>query len=288
MNENSENILDIIEQKLPSLKRSQEKVAHFVLSNPEEVTNLRLSDIAAKAEVSEPSVIRFCVSVGYSGFQELKIEIAKSLAYASTASHSAISADDGPDEVIAKIFDFNMHSLNRVRSKLSEEQILSAVDIITTAQQIQFFGLGASGISAIDAQQKFPLFGKPCGAVTDSHQMIVTAAMLRPGDVVIAISNTGATREILQACRVAQMQGAKVIGLSGSLDKPLAQRCDCPIVIETLENTDLYTPTISRIAAMIVIDIISTLVSMRLTDEHQDKIIEMKRTLSDVRATGFP
>lgn len=282
-----DNLLETISRHLPSLKRSQAKVAKFVLENPGEVTGMRLSDIAARTEVSEPSVIRFCVSVGCSGYQELKIELAKSLAYARSTSHSAISGTDGPSDVIAKVFDFNLSSLNWVRSKLNEDQILQAVDILVEANQIQFFGFGASGISAMDAQQKFPLFGRPCGAVVDGHQMVITGAMLRDGDVIVAISNTGTTREVLQACKVAQERGARVIGVTKSKDSPLAQRSDVPIVVETLENTDLYTPTISRIAVMVVIDILSTLTSLKLPEDHQENIRRMKRILSDVRSTGL-
>ncbi len=287
MNRPDDNLLETISRHLPSLKRSQAKVAHFVLANPNEVTGMRLSDIAAKAEVSEPSVIRFCVSVGCSGYQELKIELAKSLAFARSTSHSAISATDGPSDVIAKVFDFNLSSLNWVRSKLDEDQIFRAVKVLSKANQIQFYGFGASGISAMDAQQKFPLFGRPCGAVVDGHQMVITSAMMRAGDAIVAISNTGNTREVIQACKVAQERGAQVIGLTQSSESPLAQRCDVTIVVETLENTDLYTPTISRIAVMVVIDILSTLTSLTLPEDHQENIREMKRILSDVRSTGL-
>lgn len=287
MNKTDDNLLETISRHLPALKRSQAKVAQFVLANASEVTGMRLSEIAARTEVSEPSVIRFCVSVGCSGYQDLKIELAKSLAFARSTSHSAISQTDGPHDIITKVFDFNLSSLNWVRSNLNENQIMRAVDILTKANQIQFFGFGASGISAMDAQQKFPLFGRPCGAVVDGHQMIITGAMMHMGDVIVAISNTGTTREVLQACNVAQERGALVIGLTRSFDSPLAQRCNAPIIIETLENTDLYTPTISRIAVMVVIDILSTLTSLKLSENHQENIREMKRILSNVRSTGL-
>ena len=169
---------------------------------------MRLSDIAARTEVSEPSVIRFCATIGCSGYQDMKIALARSLAYARSTSHSEISKNDDVSSVIDKIIDFNLSSLNWVRSKLDQNQIIAAVDVLSKARQIQFFGFGASGIAALDAQQKFPLFGKPCGAPTDSHQMMITAAMLQEGDAVVALSNTGTTREILQAVQVARDRGA--------------------------------------------------------------------------------
>ena len=282
-----DNLLETISRHLPNLKRSQAKVAAFVLANPADVTNMRLSDIAARTEVSEPSVIRFCTSIGCSGYQDMKIALARSLAYARSTSHSEISKNDDVSSVIDKIIDFNLSSLNWVRSKLDQNQIIEAVEVLSKARQIQFFGFGASGIAALDAQQKFPLFGKPCGAPTDSHQMMITAAMLQEGDAVVAVSNTGTTREILQAVQVARDRGALVVGISGGSDSPLSRKSDVFIAVETLENTDLYTPTISRIAAMVVIDILSTLASLRLPEDHQDRIREMKSMLSDVRSTGM-
>lgn len=287
MNKPDDNLLERISRHLPELKRSQRKVADFVLEHPAAVTEMRLSDIAGKTGVSEPSVIRFCVSVGCSGYQDLKIALARSLAYGRATSHSAISPVDDLDDVIDKIFDFNLSSLNWVRSKLDQTQIVRAVDALDAARQIQFFGFGASAIAALDAQQKFPLFGKPCGAPTDGHQMMITAAMLQKNDVVVGISNTGTTREILQAVQVARDRGAVVIGITGAPDTPLARRSDIVISVETLENTDLYTPTISRIAAMVVIDILSTLASLRLPKDHQTRIADMKTLLSDIRNTGM-
>jgi RpiR family carbohydrate utilization transcriptional regulator len=144
------------------------------------------------------------------------------------------------------------------------------------------FGFGASGIVARDAQQKFPLFGIPCGAELDSHQQVMVASMMKPGEVAFVISNTGTTRSIIEIARIARDNGATIICLTGS-DSPLASYCDVALIVETLENTNMYTPTISRIAALVVIDILSTSVAMRRSPEHQNRVQQMKRQLSDMR-----
>jgi len=135
----------------------------------------------------------------------------------------------------------------------------------------------------LDAAQKFPLFGAPCSALTDGHQMLMASAMLRPGDVAVAISNTGTTVEVVRAAKVAQERGATTIGVTGSRG-PLLAFCDIAIVAETLENTDLFTPTVSRLSAMIVVDILSTAVSLGRSGLEQDRIAEMKRRLYEVRS----
>ena len=149
----------------------------------------------------------------------------------------------------------------------------------------EFFGFGASGIVALDAQQKFPLFGVPCVAHQDSHQQFIAASMLKPGDAVVAISNTGATRSLIEVARTARERGASVIVITGS-NSPLASFSDVAVIAETLENTDVYTPTTSRLAALVIIDILSTSVALRKGDAHTLAVLEMKKRLADMRSTG--
>jgi RpiR family transcriptional regulator, carbohydrate utilization regulator len=154
------------------------------------------------------------------------------------------------------------------------------------ARRIEFYGFGASGIVAQDAQQKFPLFGVPCVAQQDSHQMLIAASMVGPGDVVVAISNTGATRSLIEVVRTARERSASVVVITGS-DSPVTRYADVAIVAATLENTNVYTPTISRLAALIVIDILSTSVSIKRGEQHQRDVASMKRRLAEARVTGL-
>lgn len=157
-----------------------------------------------------------------------------------------------------------------------------AIDVLCEAKSIEFFGFSASGAVARDAQQKFPLFGVPCGARLDSHQQLMVASMMKPGDIAFVISNTGTTRSIIEIARIARENGAKVISLTGS-DSLLTTYCDVSIIVETLENTNTYTPTISRIAAPVVIEILPTTVGMRRPQEEQARVTGMKRQRTDMR-----
>jgi RpiR family carbohydrate utilization transcriptional regulator len=106
--------------------------------------------------------------------------------------------------------------------------------------------------------------------------------MTQPGDVAVAISNTGNTIAIIDIAKVARKNGATVIGISGS-DSPLIRNCDVGLIVETLENTDIYTPTISRIAGLVVIDILATGVALRRDAAHDAKLSRMKRRLAAMR-----
>lgn len=276
------NIIEIIRTMRPELRKSDRKVADVVLEDPRRIMNATVGETAALADVSQPTVLRFTTAIGCSGFQDFKIRLAQSLAFGTPATHSVLLDTDGPEVIAEKIFDYTMTSLDWARSKLDKVALNKAIDVLSAARSIVFFGFGASGIVARDAQQKFPLFGVPCGAELDSHQQLMVASMMTPGDVAFVISNTGTTRSIIEIARIARDNGAVVICLTGS-ESPLTHYCDVALIVETLENTNMYTPTISRIAALVVIDILSTSVAMRRPESERARISQMKRQLSDMR-----
>jgi DNA-binding MurR/RpiR family transcriptional regulator len=109
--------------------------------------------------------------------------------------------------------------------------------------------------------------------------------MLKPGDAVVAISNTGSTRSLIEVARTARERGASVIVITGS-NSPLTSFSDVAVIAETLENTDVYTPTTSRLAALVIIDILSTSVALRKGDAHMLAVLDMKKRLADMRSTG--
>ncbi|WP_375573320.1 MurR/RpiR family transcriptional regulator [Ahrensia marina] len=280
-----DNLLEVITRGLPNLRKSERRVAETLLADPSSVLSITLAELARRSDVSEPTVIRFALAIGCEGFRDLRVKLARSLAFARTTSHSAISKTDDLSALIGKVFDFNLSNLNWVRARLDQQTIQQAVDALRQANRIEFFGYGASGVVALDAQQKFPLFGVPCGAPLDGHQMIMTAAMLQPGDVAVAISNTGETEQVRQATRLARERGATTIGITGT-QSPLLEDCDIGVLVETLENTDLYTPTVSRLSAMVVIDILSTAVSLARDESDQTRFAEMKAVLARTRASN--
>ena len=279
------NILEVISRRYPELRKSDRKVADLVSADPGWVLRAKLAETARAAGVSEPTVMRFCVAIGCAGYQDFKIQLAQCLALGITPSQSTITADDPPANVAVKVFDFTLTSLDWARKKLDTAAIARAVDVLVAAKRIEFFGFGASSIVARDAQQKFPLFGVPCGAPTDAHQQFITASLLQPGDVVVAISNTGVARSLIEVVRKARENGAKIVGISGS-HTPLLRYCDVEIVVETLENTNLYTPMISRIAALVIVDILATSVALRRGPEQARRVLDMKQHLTELRATG--
>ncbi|OON38694.1 RpiR family transcriptional regulator [Izhakiella australiensis] len=280
-----QNILEIIRTCRADLRKSDRKVANVVLDDPKLILNDTVAELAARAEVSQPTVLRFCNAIGCSGYPDFKLRLAQSLALGMPATHSVLAGSDTPDQVVEKIFDYTLTSLDWARYHLDKAAIGNAIEMLIAARRIEFFGFGASGIVARDGQQKFPLFGVPCGVEVDFHQQIMQASMLEAGDTCVLISNTGVTRTLMDVARIAKERGAAVLGIVGASDAPLKSYCDVTLVVETLENTSIYTPMTSRIAALVIMDILSTAVALRRDEDqdHQQAFIAMKQRLNEAR-----
>ena len=277
------NVLELILVSLPALRKSDRRVAELILSDPQAALGATVAETARQAQVSEPTVMRFCAALGFDGFQDFKLKLAHSVALGMPATQSVLKAADTPQALADKVFDYTMTSLDWARNQLDHAAVGRAIELLTAARRIEFFGFGASWIVAADAQQKFPLFGVPCLVHTDSHQQFIAASMMQPGDVAVAISNTGRTTAVLDVIRAAREMGATVIGISGRAGR-MGLLCDLLLVVETLENTDIYTPITSRLAALVLVDILAVGVAMRRGSTHQKRIAGMKRRLSAMRS----
>ncbi len=277
------NVLELILVRLPNLRKSDRRVAEHILLDPQAALRATVAETARHAKVSEPTVMRFCAALGFDGFQDFKLKLAHSVALGMPATQSVLEAADTPQALADKVFDYTMTSLDWARSQLDHEALGKAIGLLTAAKRIEFFGFGASWIVAADAQQKFPLFGVPCLVHTDSHQQFIAASMMQPGDVAVAISNTGRTTAVLDVIRAAREMGATVIGISGRAGR-MSQLCDLLLIVETLENTDIYTPITSRLAALVLVDILAVGVAMQRGIAHQKRIASMKRRLSAMRS----
>lgn len=279
-------VLERINKGLESLRRSERKVADAVLADPHAVVRMTLAELAEAVGVSQPTIVRFANAIGCDGFHDFRIQLAQSVALGIPATQSVIGAQDDTATTVSKIFDFSITSLDHVRRHLDLVALDRAVTAIAAADRVVFVGLGASGIVAMDAEQKFPLLGVPCSALIDTHQQFMAASTSTPGTVLVAISHTGRTTSILDTVRVAQARGATVVGITGGLS-PLAELCDIPLIVESLDNTDVYTPTISRLAQLVVVDTIATMTLLRRDESALGDIRDMKTLLAQMRA-GLP
>lgn len=284
----STTLLQYISDRTPALSKSERLVAEYVLEHNDEVVSSTLAALASAVGVSEPTVIRFCSSMGFAGFQDFRLRMTKFLALGVPATHSAILESDPLPTIATKIFDHTISSLDHTRQSFDAQQVVDAIALIRASDRLHFFGEGASAVVATDAQQRSPLFGRPCTALADPHQQFIETATANAGDLFIFISHTGRTVPFPLLADEVHNHGAKSIAITGAPTSPLAKAVDVALVTETLEDTDLYTPTISRIAALVVVDILSTGVAMQGSTAELEQLRGMKEQLASFRATLDP
>lgn len=278
-------LLERVAAAVEGMRPSERKVADSLLADPAAALDRSMAAMAVAARVSEPTVMRFCTALGFSGFQAFKYALAQTLALGMPATHSAIRPDDTVASVTGKIFDHTLTTLDRARRSLDTDQVAAAVDLVLGADELLFVGHGASGIIAQDALQHSVLFGVGCAAPTDLHQQFMAASTAGPGTVLVAISNTGRTTSVLEVAERARRSGASVIAVVGG-PSPLRDLADVALVLRTFEDTDTYTPTVSRLAGLVLVDVLATAVAAARGPEHLDRIRRMKEELSTFRGSG--
>lgn len=272
-----EYMLSKISESLSNLSGAERKVAESALAEPKWFVHAAVAEIAERASVSQPTVIRFCRSLGYKGLPEFKLALSASIGHEGMPYvHEELNADDNMSSVVEKVLGNAAASLLGERRFLKESELENAIAILMHARRVEFYGVGNSGIVAQDAQHKFFRFGMSTVAYVDTHTQLMAASVLTEQDVLVAISNTGSSIELLDAASIAKENGAAVIALTRN-DSPLAQMADCVLSIATQENAELYTPMVSRLLQLAVIDILAIGLALRLGDTASTQLQKVKK-----------
>jgi len=279
---NSFNLLKSIADSKDKLRKSEQKVADYVLANPHEVIHMRIVDLASEANVSEPTVVRFCRALNYDGFQDFKLTLAQGLASNTSFEKFSLDTKDTVIEFKQKIFDSMIGNLINIREQLDPETLEEAIDVLAKANRVEFYGFGASAPVCADAQHKFYRLMISAAAYSDPHMQTISALTLTRGDVVVAISQTGRTKDLLHTVKLVKEAGATVITLCPGTT-PLAELATIPIHVDVEEDKDLSTLMSSRVVHLVVIDILAVGVAMKLGPALFDHLKTIKRSLRSLR-----
>ena len=276
------NLLQHIAQSRHLLRKSELKVADHVLLDPAAVMHSSMADLAHSVGISEPTIVRFCRAIGCSGFQDLKLKLAQSLAAGASFGQFAIHEDDSVADYSLKIFDTTLHTLMEVREKLDPVALQQAVTAMSQAQRVEFYGFGASGAVAADAQHKFFRFNLAVTAHADVLMQRMIASVAHTGELFVIISYTGRTRELVEVARIARENGASVLGLTAE-NSPLAKASTLSLNIPLPEDTDIYMPMTSRIIQLTVLDVLATGMTLRRGVDFQPHLRKIKESLNASR-----
>jgi RpiR family carbohydrate utilization transcriptional regulator len=285
------SLVERIGAALPALPPAEQRVARLVLTDARAFASLPVGELAARARVSKPTVVRFCRSVGYDGLADFKRKLAGSVNEGVPFVHRAVDEGDRPGEIIVKVLDNTVSALLALRNRASPGAYERAIELLARAgldkRRIQFWGVGNSGIVAQDAQHKFFRLGVHTSAVSDGHVQVMGATMLGPGDVVVLISNSGRSRDLLDAAEIARRKGASTVLITAS-GSPLAATANGSthvlLAADHPEDHDRYSPMVSRVLHLLVIDILATGVALKLPAAGLRPLLqEIKKNLRSKR-----
>jgi RpiR family carbohydrate utilization transcriptional regulator len=282
------SMLDRIKASLPSLAPAEQRVGKLVLQDPRAFANLPVTELAERAHVSKPTVVRFCRSVGYDGLSDFKLKLAGSVSEGVPFIHRSVDVDDKTSDVAVKVIDNTVAAFLKYRNDASSFALDMAVQALaethSIGKRIEFYGVGNSGIVAQDAQHKFFRLGMNTIAYSDGHMQVMSASMLGKGDCVVVISNSGRTRDLMDAADIARKRGATIIVITSS-GSPLAAAGQIHLTADHPESYDRYSPMVSRLLHLLIIDILATTVALRIGESLQPALREMKNNLRNKRYT---
>lgn len=268
-----------------TLRPSERRLADYVARHGASVIRLTMPELAERAGVSQPTIARFCAALGYDGFKEFKLQFAQNVGGGTPFVHQDVEASDRPADIAGKVFDRTIATLMSVRNALSADQIEHAIRLLASARRIEFYGCGNSGIVALDIQHKFFRLGIPTTAYSDSHVFSMSAALLRPGDVAVLVSNSGRTWDMLAAATLARGSGASVLALTHS-GSPLAKLADVCVFSDVEEDSEVYTPMTSRICHLVLGDVLAAGVALERAESVAAGLQRAKAHLRERRIAG--
>ena len=273
MNKTTLNI-KVLYDKMGSAER---RIADWLLENPGEIIPLSIVELAERCSCGEATIVRFARRHGFSGYQDMKISLAQESGKGSVST--TVSTEDSAAELFEKVCNDIYLSLEKTKPVLDAEALQRACELISGAARIVIFGLGNSASIARDAEHKFLRAGLHAVAYSDNHMQVIAASHLGEGDVVLAISHSGSSKDIIDACEIAKKAGATVIAITNAGKSPIRACSD--ILLHTSSDETKYNILAlnSRIAQLAIINVIYYYVVVHRSEEAAQAIRETERSL---------
>jgi DNA-binding MurR/RpiR family transcriptional regulator len=266
-----------------SLRTAEQRVADFILKHPDELIYLTVTELAEKTNTSESTVVRLCQKIGYKGYQEFKIMLARDLVEPTNAIYAAIEPGDSLQTIKTKVFQANAQALRDTIEVLTDAELELAVKAIATARRVDVYGVGGSNPLAIDAYHKFLKLGISVVALSDGDMMAMSSSLLQKGDVALGISHTGASRDVTDALSNAQRNGATTICITHRSTSPITKVADIKLFTAAKQTAFRSDASSSRIAQLTIIDTLYVGVALSGYDNSVETIRRTREATANKR-----
>ena len=250
------SLLSRIEQNLNRLSEAERKIGEYILEHPELVPNMTTKDLSKNSGVSESSIVRFCKSIGIGSFKSFKLELVKDITLTglNLTDFDILQKRDEPYDLFQKVTYVNKAAIEATPASLDRKEFEKAVDILSHADKLMFYGVGGSSTAAIDAYYKFTKLGYQCTTNHDFHFLLSAIPYLTEKSVFFAISMSGKTKDVLELSRFAKSQGATVIAITNIDKSPLYKEADIRLCTPIVEQDFRIGSIPSRMTQLTIID----------------------------------
>ncbi|MRS18483.1 SIS domain-containing protein [Enterobacteriaceae bacterium RIT692] len=245
----NENILLHLRQGLPGYSPTLQKLGDFILTGPQKVLYLTITELARETDTSEASVTRLCRHLGCKGYTEFKMALALDVQHNQPA---AIASGDGIDMLVEE----TVQALRDTGKFINREVLQLAVEALHQAKTIQIYGVAASAITGEYLHYRLLRLGKSAQLFGDMHRAAMNASTLKEGDLVIAISASGSTKDVMHVVKVAKKQNARVLMLSNTLRSPMGSLADMLLVAARPEGPFNAGALSGKVGAMLLVEVL--------------------------------
>jgi len=267
MQNNGASVTLRMQSIMPALGKAEQAVALYIMKNSEILIRLPITELAERTQTSEATVVRVCQKAGFRGYQDLKISLAQEMVTPLESIHAEIIPDDDAKSVLAKVFNGTIETLQFTQKVVSSEQLKAAVEKIVSARFVDVYGLGNSASVAMDCHHKLSRSGIKCRLGVDNHLQMIYASTVMEEDVVIGISHSGSSRDVVEALSVAREHGATIICITNYSRSPIVKVSDICLFTASEETRFRILGLASRIAQLAIIDTIHTLIALKDTEK---------------------
>ncbi|REB05563.1 MurR/RpiR family transcriptional regulator [Sporosarcina sp. BI001-red] len=262
----------IMEQYKPQFTKSEHKIYTYLTANVTQVIYLSLTELCEASGVAEATVLRFFRKLGYKGFQDFKYSYAQELAADATVPEHGTYLDKIRSNMVKTVEDS--------AALVDEKELQRTIEVMKQKDNIVIFGVGSSGIAGLDMQSRLMRIGRQATAVIDPHFQVMLASSLNENSVVIAISISGGTKDIVDSVKIAKEKGATIIVLTNYLKSPLSQYADHILLGSAKENPLDSGSLVSKIAQLFLIDVLCTGLAVKDVEKAEEIQTEISTNIS--------
>lgn len=272
-NESNVNLTILMEQHKNKFTKSEQKLYHYITENFEQIVYQSLTEIAIACQVGEATVLRFCRKLGYKGYQEFKLSLAREL--------STYQKNGNDGSYINKVRNNMIQTVEDTYELIDDDQLQEAIDKICHAKAVIVYGVSSSGIAGLDMQNRLMRIGMNIETITDSHNQVIRSNSADSETVIIAISLTGSTKDIIDAVKTGKNNGSIVIAITNYTESPLTSYADLVLLTSAKENPLDSGSLVSKISQLFVIDLLCTGITMKNYEKSKKRKEQVAETISD-------